>query len=154
MGTWANQARAGIHIWKVTLKACEEFTQGVRRGGDKQIYCSPVPLFNCPVRWIWGGFFFHLVNSMSRKFLAGVPGKSGSANRNFVIVIYNLSRLKVTPRICEKNARFSKDTQSKVGGDLLHASKEETAHKMLKDETCETVRQRGAAAGRFPVCQG
>ena len=53
----------------------------------------------------------------------------------------NRIRNRIENRMCKRALR----KQSKVGRDFLHASEEETAHKMLKDGTCKTVRRSRAA---------
>ena len=87
----ANQVHIVLHrksLWRRVRNShrCEA------SGGDKQIHCVLIPTFDCSERWIGGRFSFQLVNAMSHKTLAWIPGKSGSVNRTFVIVIYYLQQ--------------------------------------------------------------
>ena len=83
----ANRAGVALHTYmEVTLKACEEFTQGARHLKEIKGFIA-YRLLCSNVQWM---FFCQHVNS---NFWYGSAGKLGNANRTFVIVNYNLQLL-------------------------------------------------------------
>ena len=105
--------------------------------GDKRIYCVPIPVFGCPVRRTWGGFLLQLVNSMSRKFFARIPEKSGSANRTFVIYDLQQSPESKSATLWEK--RLQQGNNQRLKGISYTEARKKRPIKMLKNEACEVA---------------